>query len=176
MSITKFQDLVVYGIKVKDTDFSFYTNVNDLSQWGFEFWKVAKATLSAADLANVKTLSTALGADFERVRMARYDALFMEERLTRPVSVDGVEYQAVFIFDVLWEDWDCDSTGWVVKTENGNKVVFTNHGSSYFVKISELNELIGDYQNMIESATGDFSSIDYQDGIHDIQHALSMMN
>lgn len=175
MSIAKFQELVVYGIKVKDTDFSFYTNLNDLSQWAFEFWKVAKNTLSEADLVNVKNLTTALGEDFERVRMARYDALFMEEQLKRPVKVLGVEYQAVFIFDVLWEQWDCDATGWVVKTESGHQVVLTNHGSPYFVNAAELKDLVSDYENMIESGTGEFSVADYQDCIRNVQHALSMI-
>lgn len=176
MSLAKFQELMVFGIKVKDTDFSFYTNVNDLSQWGFEFWKVAEQTLDAADFSGVKTISAALGADFERVRMARYDELFMQEQLTRPVNVNGVEHQALFIFDVLWESWDCDATGWVVKTDTGNKVVFTNHGSTYFVTADELNECVRDYQAMIEAGSGDFSETDYQDGIRDIQRALSMTN
>lgn len=175
MSLAKFQELIVYGIKVKETDFSLYTNVHDLSQWGFEFWKVAKQTLDETAFSGVTTISAALGDDVERVRMARYDELFREEQLTRPVNVNGVDYQALFIFDVLWESWDCDATGWVVKTESGHKLVLTNHGSAYFVNATELKELVSDYENMIESGTGEFSVADYQDCIRDIQQALSMI-
>lgn len=175
MNLAKFQELIVYGVKVKDTDFSFYTNVHDLSQWGFDFWKIAEQTLDKSDFFDVKTISAALGVDFDRVRMARYDELFMQEQLTRPVNVNGVDHQAIFIFDLLWESWDCDATGWVVKTDTSNKVVLTNHGSTYFTTAAELNEFINDYKSMIESGSGNFSVADYQKSIRDIQHALTII-
>jgi len=174
MGIQKFQELVVYGIQVKDTDFSLYTTTHDIAQWGYEFWKVVTATFTEDEIGEVRNISVALGEDIERARMARYDELYMQERLKQPVVVNGTSYQAVFIFDVLWESWDCDATGWVVSTPSGNKVVFTNHGSHYFVENDELDECIKGYTTMIEAGSGDFSVSDYQQGVRDIQHAMSL--
>ena len=174
MNTQKFQELVVYGIQAKDTDFSLYTTTHDISQWCYEFWNVVSATFTKEELAGPINLAVALGADFERARMERYEELLMQERLKKPVMVEGVEYKAIFIFDVLWESWDCDATGWVVSTDSGNKVVFTNHGHPYFTSQTELNDCIKDHTNQIEAGTGDFSVDDYQEAIRNIQHAMSL--
>ncbi len=175
MHIEKVKDFVVFGVKVKDTDFSFYMNSYDIFQWCDELWTVIRQNFSKDDLKDVKNLSEIFEPEFEAKRMARIDYLLMQERIENPVKVDGVKYKAIFIFEILWESWDCDSTAWVVETTEGNKVVFTNHGTAYFIDNEELQERIDNYKEMMESKSGDFRYEDYQSGIKDIEHAKSLL-
>lgn len=169
------KELVVFGIKVKDTDFSFYNTTQDISQWSAELWKVLEQTYTKEERKGIINFNQILDPEFQKSRVDRMDYLFMQERLKVPVKVDGIEYKAIFIFDLMWESWDCDDTAWVVQTQEGNKVVFTNHGSAYFATNDELQERIDNYKEMIDTGKGEFSDETYLQGIKDIEHARTLI-
>lgn len=175
ISVEQVKELVVFGIKVKDTDFSFYHTAQDVSQWSTELWKVIKDTYTEEELKGIINFEKILEPEFNKSRLDRIEYLVMQKRLKVPVKVNGVEYQAIFIFDLMWEFWDCDGTAWVVQTPEGNKVVFTNHGSHYFIESDELQERVDNYNEMIKSKAGEFSDETYLQGIQDIEHARTLI-
>jgi hypothetical protein len=175
IGVEQVKELVVFGVKVKDTDFSFYNTTQDISQWSAELWKVLEQTYTKEERKGIINFTQILEPEFQKSRVDRMEYLFMQEQLKIPVKVNGVEYKAIFIFDLMWESWDCDGTAWVVQTQEGNKVVFTNHGSHYFIENDELQERVDNYNEMMESKKGEFSVETYLQGIQDIEHARTLI-
>jgi glutamine synthetase type III len=57
----------------------------------------------------------------------------------------------IFEFDILWSGWDCDSTGYIRKDDEGNNVlVLTSHGDEYLSDKSELIDQIEAYKQVIK--------------------------
>lgn len=64
----------------------------------------------------------------------------MYGEIEKTIEVAGQHYDVVYKFPVLWESWECDSEGWVVKDAGQNRLVLTNHGSAYFATEEHLAE------------------------------------
>lgn len=68
-----------------------------------------------------------------------------EKTLDKTLNISGKNYQVIEKFDVYYQGWECDSTGYIVKETNSDniQIALTNHGCLY---ISSLNEM-KDFQN-----------------------------
>jgi hypothetical protein len=66
----------------------------------------------------------------------------------------------VFEFPVLHHQWESDSLGFVVETEEGKQIILTNHQKEYLSSAQELENKIAEYQQII----------------HQTQKALCLMN
>ena len=64
------------------------------------------------------------------------------------MEVKGKKVTVIKTFDVYYSGWDCDSKGYIVVLEDGNKsAVLTDHGNPYFADVSELESLIIEYKS-----------------------------
>ena len=53
-------------------------------------------------------------------------------------------------FPVLWEGWECDSTGWVMERADGTRYLrMTSHGGKYEGELDELHERISEYERVL---------------------------
>jgi len=58
--------------------------------------------------------------------------------------------QKLFEFPVLYQNWECDPTGWIVEDFDGTlKIVLTSHDVEYIGTILELEDNIKYYQDAI---------------------------
>ena len=54
-------------------------------------------------------------------------------------------------FNVLHCGWDCDSTGWVMERENGERyIMLTDHGQKYIASEDELQAKIDEYTKAVD--------------------------
>jgi len=85
-----------------------------------------------------------------------YDAYFEREEARRrekelDITVEGKDFTAIAMSDVLWCGWECDSKVWIVEDEGVKKVVTTDHGSKKFSDKDFLLSKIAEYQGAIAS-------------------------
>lgn len=67
------------------------------------------------------------------------------------VTVNGKDYIAEKVINVLWSGWECDGYAWLVNDDSKMKVVMTNHGATYFADKSVLEEKLKEYQDAIKN-------------------------
>lgn len=61
------------------------------------------------------------------------------------------EDKIIFTFPVLWHEWECDGTAWVMEKEDGTRYLkMTNHGGEYVAEPAELTSRIHYYNSVIE--------------------------
>lgn len=59
----------------------------------------------------------------------------------------------IFTFPVLWHEWECDGTAWVMEREDGTRYLkMTNHGGQYISETSELTSRIDYYESVIKDS------------------------
>ena len=69
------------------------------------------------------------------------------------ITIDKKEYLIIDSFPVLWEDWEMDNIGYVVKLENGDhKLVMSSHGEFYFCPTVDIKEKIEEYEKAIKAS------------------------
>lgn len=68
------------------------------------------------------------------------------------VTVNGTKYEVAHTFPVLYQGWECDSQGYVVKKGNKHCLVLSDHGRLYFAKESELKSKIEEYESAIQAS------------------------
>lgn len=63
------------------------------------------------------------------------------------------EDKIIFTFPVLWHEWECDGTAWVMEKEDGTRyLIMTNHGGEYIAEPSELTSRIYYYESVIKDS------------------------
>lgn len=67
------------------------------------------------------------------------------------ITVNGKDYVAEKVIEVLWSGWECDGSAWLVNDNGKMRVVMTNHGSTYFAEKSALEEKVKEYQDAIKN-------------------------
>ena len=72
----------------------------------------------------------------------------IRERDSR-VEVDGIQYRVLKKIDVLWSGWECDGSAWLVQTDDGPKIVMSDHGQKHFDNGDELRARIFAYNEAI---------------------------
>lgn len=144
-----FRDVIVRGIKACDVNLDAFSSSEDLSEWAKEFWKVLSETFTKDDLHVASNFGEVFGEEFFEKFLGRMNDL---QNVEKPIIVAGVSHQAVKAFDVLYSGWECDGKGWIVKTDAGNKLVLSNHGSNYFAKPKELQDHIDNYRKTISES------------------------
>lgn len=72
----------------------------------------------------------------------------IRERDSR-LDVDGIQYQVLKKIDVLWSGWECDGLAWLVQTDDGPKIVMSDHGQKHFDDGDELRARIFAYNEAI---------------------------
>lgn len=68
------------------------------------------------------------------------------------ISVNGKEFKALAVCDVLWAGWECDDKAWVVYDDGVNKLVTSNHGQLEFADAQFLENKIQEYKTAIENS------------------------
>lgn len=115
----------------------------DLWEFTDSLWASIEKAVDPTD-----TLATHFGEELHNEVMKRFEQLAKEDEKKRyaTVTVDDESYETITYFDMYHLGWECDSKGFVVKTDNGPKLVLTDHGNPYFAseetiknKIKELN-------------------------------------
>jgi hypothetical protein len=150
----KIKDLVVGGIRVGDVDFSTFSTSDAINQWVDDFWTVLDATYSTSETSHIECMNDIFGQGFDEKRQIIYDVMSKKEEisadLAKPVTVDGVSYKKIKLFNILHLGWESDYKAWVVDTPEGNKLVLTDHGSPYFATKEKLEEYVSSYQKVIQ--------------------------
>lgn len=156
--------LVVNGQTVNELDFAAFEKNEHMGAWSDAFWKAASAADNAGSLQDVVKSTQILADGSERKFFTRVEVLgsqfetLWEHTLSRiahirqmasPVEVDGVAYCIIKYFSVYHSGWDCDTIGFIVKTETGPKLVLSSHGKNYFGQTSEIESFISEYQKAI---------------------------
>ncbi len=59
-------------------------------------------------------------------------------------------WELVMHFPVLYEAWECDSDAWVIKADNQQILLMTNHGGMYIARAKELEERLAEYEKVSE--------------------------
>lgn len=63
------------------------------------------------------------------------------------------EDKIIFTFPVLWHEWECDGTAWVMEKEDGTRYLkMTNHGGEYNAEPLELTSRIHYYESVIKDS------------------------
>lgn len=83
---------------------------------------------------------------FDRVREKR---LKEQAEKDKYIKIGDVAYEVVKKINVLWSGWECDQYAYAVKTENGNKLVASNHGELMFVEEKFFEDKINEYKKSI---------------------------
>lgn len=66
------------------------------------------------------------------------------------MEVKGKQVTIIKTFDIYYSGWECDCKGYIVALEDGSKsAVLTGHGTPYFAKVSELEQLVSEYKDAI---------------------------
>lgn len=61
------------------------------------------------------------------------------------------EDKIIFTFPVLWHNWECDGTAWVMEKEDGTRYLkMTDHGGEIVANTSELISRIYYYETVIK--------------------------
>ena len=59
----------------------------------------------------------------------------------------------IFTFPVLWHEWECDGTAWVMEREDGTRYLkMTDHGGQYIAETSELTSRLNYYESVIKDS------------------------
>ena len=66
------------------------------------------------------------------------------------VTVDGIDFRAEAVADVLWAGWECDALVWIVDDAGERKVVTSDHGNLQFVDADFLKERIRAYETALQ--------------------------
>ena len=82
---------------------------------------------------------------------AQYVMKQNEERL-KYITVNGVDYKADKVIDVLWSGWESDQQAWLVNDNGVPKLVATNHGQHMFVSLGFLEERIAEYERVLSES------------------------
>lgn len=72
-------------------------------------------------------------------------------KVAATVTVDGVDYVAKKVIEVLHSGWESDNCAWLVDDNGKMKIVMSNHGSTYFANKSELEEKLKEYRDTIDA-------------------------
>lgn len=60
------------------------------------------------------------------------------------------EDKIIFTFPVLWHEWECDGTAWIMEKEDGTRYLkMTDHGGEYVGSSEELKSRIEYYKSVI---------------------------
>ena len=60
------------------------------------------------------------------------------------------EDKIIFTFPVLWHEWECDGTAWVMEKPDGTRYLkMTNHGGEYVADQESLINRLVYYKNVI---------------------------
>lgn len=63
------------------------------------------------------------------------------------------EDKIIFTFPVLWHEWECDGTAWVMEKEDGTRYLkMTDHGGEIIAEPSELKSRIHYYESVIKDS------------------------
>lgn len=143
------QNIVVNGVIAKDVDMSKFSSNREMSDWAGAYWEEFVRTFSDEESKDFQTLEQVFGAQFFSKWNIRRAEIDEAEFLAKPVRVDGKDYKAIKAFDILYSGWECDGKGWIVQTDEGNKIVLTNHGQAYFAHEKELREHLSNYAKAI---------------------------
>lgn len=65
------------------------------------------------------------------------------------VDVGNTQYRVLKKIDVLWSGWECDGIAWLVQTDDGPKIVMSDHGQKHFDNGDELRARIFAYNEAI---------------------------
>jgi hypothetical protein len=56
----------------------------------------------------------------------------------------------IFTFPVLWHEWECDGTAWVMEKSDGTRYLkMSNHGGVYDANVDELTKRLAYYDSVI---------------------------
>lgn len=60
------------------------------------------------------------------------------------------EDKIIFTFPVLWHEWECDGTAWIMEKEDGTRyLMMTDHGGEYVSEPLVLTSRISYYESVI---------------------------
>lgn len=68
------------------------------------------------------------------------------------LQVKSEQTEILAEFPVLWDGWEMDNTGWVVRRQSSGKtaLVLTNHGTPYFAERKEIQGKLDQYREVVD--------------------------
>lgn len=145
--------LLVRGKTFAETDVSTFISADDVFEWKGEAWEAFNlAYPEISDNEGPQTDADLIGKELANKLSERYLELKEIEENAKPVKVDGVEYKRLKTIDVLHCGWESDSKAFLVETNEGNRLVMTDHGRAYFAKPEELHSKIEEYQQALKDS------------------------
>lgn len=111
----------------------------------FQSYKEVFEQVFDKNFQNLEVIQTLLGQWREHV-------LVQAQEQAKNVEVEGQQFKAIAMCDVLWAGWECDDKVWIVQHEGQNKLIASNHGSTYFAQKQFLEDKIKEYEQAIEQS------------------------
>ena len=68
------------------------------------------------------------------------------------INVNGKDFVAEKIIDVLWSGWESDGKAWLVNDNGVKRLVMSNHGTLAFTDKSVLEEKIQEYEKAMKDS------------------------
>jgi hypothetical protein len=146
--IEAIKNMIVMGKPARDFDIEACTSVEQMQDWEIEFW--VQFELHFADNHEAQLLKDVFGEDFDAQFLAKRGALLKAKHLKDAVVVNGVAYDAIMKFPVMHCGWESDAEGSLVNTDEGRKLVLSNHGQNYFAKAEELEAILTGYLDVVD--------------------------
>lgn len=140
--------MIVMGQTARDFDIDACTTFAQMQNWEIEFW--AQFELHFSENQEVKLLKDVFGDAFHVQFLAKRDELIKAEHLKDSVVVNGIAYDAIMKFPVMHCGWESDAEGSLVNTDEGRKLVLSDHGRNYFAKAEELEAILTGYLNVVD--------------------------
>lgn len=77
-----------------------------------------------------------------------------QEEKDRFIEVNNIQYEVVKKIGVLWSGWECDQYAYLVKTEDGLKLVTSDHGQMIFSETDFLKDKLAEYKEALSETEG----------------------
>lgn len=146
--IEAIKNMIVLGKPARDFDVSACTDKEQIYAWRNAFWIQFEASFPGNK--DIQDFMDVFGEDYLLKTKTKLDELSKAEHFAKPVLVKGVAYTAIMKFPVLHCGWESDGEGALVNTNEGRKLVLSNHGRNYFAKAKELEGILNGYLDVVD--------------------------
>ncbi|NCQ51745.1 hypothetical protein GW796_07610 [archaeon] len=97
-----------------------------------------------------ESVCTKCFSDFNKENIEKFYKIKEEKRLQEAlnITVNGEQFKALTMCDVLWSGWESDSLAWVVNDNGSKRLVTSNHGSLNFDTQKFLEDKLKEYEDV----------------------------
>ena len=147
----------VFTKAYKDFSTLVYANTKELHENLEVFYQNEQDLMNARKEAN--SLNQSFFDDLFKTQLVEEIFILEKEKIRKSneekekyIEVSGKKYEVIKKIDVYWTGWECDNYAYLVKIDDDNGLVVSNHGSKYFTDKKFLEDKIKEYQEAIKES------------------------